>query len=366
MGGTSAAAAPRTGHAMDRAEPATQRDGDAPTRAGEDAAAPAVPATSLGPAAPAVPATAPADAAGVGPAPGSAPRGALLWEYSPPRAHPIVYAGLLLFAVVFVTGSLENLAREQRAAIYAVYALPFLVTLLGLVTWYPSNVRIHERGIAPSRPLLLRWRRPFIPFDDLVAIYPSYYDVTGAFVSPFASSDGKVTQLGLGLESHDGRVETVRFTPSRFQMWQPESRGYLEALDVVKQAWGDRPLVAHAEPIDRAQGEAMLAQANKPFLPFFAIVLLFASAAPVLWLLTDPLDLPVAFALPVALIAPAGVSLRSYVQSRRRHALLDRLSKAAQWRKGQKQAAGAAGTMGDPAAQARKGAERAGPGAARN
>ncbi len=260
-------------------------------------------------------------------------RGALLFEYKPPRAHPIVYAGMMLFAFVFMTGSIENLLREDRPLIYAVYALPLVATAWLYVLFYPSDVRIYEHGVAPSRPFLLRWRRPFIPFSDLNAIYPSYYDVTGAFVSPFASSDGKVTQMGLALEGRDGRTETIRFTPSRFTMWQPESRGYLEALDVIKQAWGDRPLVPAADTFSREEGEAMIAQAQKPFLPFFAIVLLFASAAPILWVLTK-LGLEVAVALPLSVLAPLGVSLKSFAESRKRHEILNRLSKAAEYRRG--------------------------------
>ncbi len=260
-------------------------------------------------------------------------RGALLFEYKPPRAHPIVYAGMMLFAFVLVTGSIENLLRENRPLIYAVYALPLVVTGWLFMLLYPSDVRIHAEGVAPSRPLIARWYKPFIRFDDVDAIFPSYYDVTGAFVSPFASSDGKVTQMGLALETTSGRVETIRFTPSRFTMWQPESRGYLEALEVVKHAWGDRPLVAKADTFSREQGEAMIAEAQKPFMPFFAIVLLFASAAPILWVLTR-LGLDVAIALPLAVLAPVGVSLKSFTESRKRHLILNRLSKAAEHRRG--------------------------------
>ncbi len=260
-------------------------------------------------------------------------RGALLFEYKPPRAHPIVYAGMMLFAFVFMTGSIENLLREDRPLIYAVYALPLVLAAWLYVLFFPSDVRIHANGVAPSRPLVARWYKPFVRFEDVAAIFPSYYDVTGAFVSPFASSDGKVTQMGLALECHDGRVETIRFTPSRFTMWQPESRGYLEALEVIKQAWGDRPLVAEADTFTREQGEAMIAEAQKPFLPFFAIVLLFASAAPILWVLTR-LGLGVAFALPLSILAPLGVSLKSFAESRKRHDILNRLSKAAEHRRG--------------------------------
>ncbi len=259
-------------------------------------------------------------------------RGRLLFEYSPPRAHPIVYAGLLLFSFVFVTGSLENLARDNRAALYWVYAAPVLASLAWLALTFPSNIRIYEHGVAPSRPLVLRWRRPFAAWAELEAVYPSYYDVTGAFVSPFASSDGKVTQMGLALERKGGSVETVRFTPTRFTIWQSESAGYMQAMEAVRHAYQGRPLVPTAQSYTAEEAERMVEEAGRPFLPFWAIVFLFASAAPILWILTR-LGAAVWWALPIALLAPLGVSLRSYAQSRRRNSLLNQLSKAAEHRR---------------------------------
>ncbi|MGB0653067.1 MAG: hypothetical protein ACPGQL_07680 [Thermoplasmatota archaeon] len=259
-------------------------------------------------------------------------RGRLLFEYRPPRAHPILYAGLLVFSFVFLTGSLENALRDDRGSLYLVYAAPLVGTGLLILLGLPSPTRIHAGGIAPSRPLLLRWRRPFAHWDDLAAIYPSYYDVTGAFVSPFASSDGKVTQMGLGLERPGGRTETVRFTPTRFTMWQAESAGYKEAMGVLRQVFADlgRPLTPEADPIPVPRRREMLDEANAPFLPFIVIVLLVASAAPVLWVLTR-LAVPIGPALLLAAIAPLGVMLRSAVQSRRRNALLNRLAKLAEY-----------------------------------
>lgn len=258
--------------------------------------------------------------------------GRLLYEYRPPRAHPIVYAGLMVFAFVFLTGAIENALRSQSAAVYAAYALPFLLTLWAFVAFYPSDIRIHMDGIAPARPLAWRWHRPFVRWDELAAVYPTYYDVTGAFVSPFASSDGKVTQMGLGLEWPDRRVETVRFTPSRFMMWQPESKGYKGAMAAVRHAFEarGRPLTPEAMRFSEPERERMLAEARRPFLPFFAIVLLFASAAPVLWILAVPLAVPVWAALPASLLAPVATSLQSYRKSERRNAILNALSKEAE------------------------------------
>jgi len=255
-------------------------------------------------------------------------RGELLWEYRPPRAHPIVYAAILVFGFVFATGSLENALRASKPMLYALYALPLGLAVAAYVLLRKSPTRIHALGIAPSRPLVARWVRPFVRWDELAAVYPVSYDVTGAFVSPFASSDGKVTQTGLGLEWPDGRVETVAFTPTRFSQNTSRSRGYKEAMDVVRALFEKRgrPLAPQAATFTPEQRDAMVRKAREPFLPFFAIVFLFASAAPVLWLLSW-LGLPIQASLPLALVLPLATSLRSWLASRRRNAILNQLSK---------------------------------------
>jgi hypothetical protein len=262
-------------------------------------------------------------------------RGRLLYEYDPPRAHPILYAGLLVFGFGFVTGSIENLLREDRPFLYAAYLLPLLVTASVMVALAPNPVQIHESGVRPARPLVLRWWRPFVRWDELTAVYPSYYDVTGAFVSPFASSDGKVTQMGIGLEWPDGRRETIRFTPTRFSMTSRRSRGFREAIEIVEALYArqGRPLVVAASTYSETEKASMLAQARAPFLPFFAIVFLFASAAPVTWLLLR-LGVDVAVAVGLGLIAPVATSLRSFTKSRERNRILNELSKAAEFERG--------------------------------
>ena len=257
-------------------------------------------------------------------------RGRLLWEYQGPRAHPILYAGLLVFGFVLATGSLENLLREGRSGIYAAYAAPFAATLAVTAALWAGPVRIHENGVAPSRPLLLRWLRPFVAWDDCVACYPVSYDVTGAFVSPFASSDGKVTQRGIGLELRGGAVEIVRFTPSRFTLGRERSRGYKEAWPLVETLWAGkgRPLVPAQPPIPPAERDRLLAQARRPFLPFWAIVALFCSAAPITLGLAL-LGVPDGAAIATGLLAPLGTSLLSFRRSVERNRILNTLSKAA-------------------------------------
>jgi hypothetical protein len=264
-------------------------------------------------------------------------RGRLLFEYRPPAVHPIAYAGALVFSVVFAIGALEVWVRAAPLTLLAWYALPLLLALWWWSAFARGPTRIYMHGIAPARPRVVRATRArpaFVHWRALAAVYPSFYDVTGAFVSPFASSDGKVTQMGLALEWPDGRKETVQFTPTRFAMWQPESAGYQGALAAVRAAFADRPLVPQADTFSDDEAQRMISEAGRPFLPFFAIVLLFASAAPILWILAHVVHAPLAVALPLALVAPIGVSVRSHVQSRRRNDLLDRLSKAAEHQRG--------------------------------
>ncbi|MGB1586360.1 MAG: hypothetical protein ACPHID_04880, partial [Thermoplasmatota archaeon] len=93
-----------------------------------------------------------------------------------------------------------------------------------------------------------------------------------------------------------------------------------------------KPLVPSAESFTKDEAQALLDEAHAPFLPFFAIVLLFASAAPVIWILTR-LGLPVGISLALSLLAPAWVSLTSFRKSVARNAILNRLSKAAAFKR---------------------------------
>jgi len=271
-------------------------------------------------------------------------RGELLYEYRPPRAHPILYAGFLVFGLVLLTGTAETLLRSAPLWFIAAYAAPLAATGIAYVLTMRGTVRIHLHGMDPGRPLILRWRGRFVRWTDLAAVYPTHYDVTGALVSPFASSDGKVMQYGIGLEHPDGRIETVQFPPARFTAYRPRSQGFKGAIDAVQYAFDrlDRPMVPQATTYTREEADAMLREARAPFLPFFLIVLLFSAAAPLLWLLHGPLDIPLPVALPASLLPPAWVSGRSFIRSRRRNAILDLLSKAAEHEREQ----GAMGVQG--------------------
>ncbi|MHB8632428.1 MAG: hypothetical protein ACYDBQ_00480 [Thermoplasmatota archaeon] len=259
-------------------------------------------------------------------------RGELVWEYLPPRAHPMLYAGLILASAVFLLGATENLLRDNQARLYEIYAAPPAAVALLMALLWPSPVRFYRNGIAPSRPLVARWWRPFVAFGDVAAVYPVHYDVTGAFVSPFASSDGKVTQTGVGLETVGGSLSVLRFTPTRFSRSRAPSRGYREAWPLARSLYQEatgRPPVSTAPRLSAEERSRLEGEARRPFLPFFAIVALFACAAPLLWILVNPLHLPLAWALPASLLPPVATSLRSWWASRRRNRILNALSKSA-------------------------------------
>jgi hypothetical protein len=269
---------------------------------------------------------------GARPARGVEDRGPLLWEYSPPRAHPILYAGLLVFGFVLLTGSLEALVRGAPGRIYLLYAAPLVATALLFVLLMPGKVRIHEHGAAPGWRVVERPFRPaFVRWEDLAAVYPVHYDVTGAFVSPFASSDGKVTQMGLGLEYPDRKVVQLRFTPTRFALGSRQSRGFKEAIDVVRGVFArrGRPLVPPQPPIPDHERDELLARARKPFLPFFAIVFLFACAAPVTAVLAKA-GVPDGAALALGVSVPLATSLLSWKRSRDRNRILNHLQRRAE------------------------------------
>lgn len=254
--------------------------------------------------------------------------GTVLWEYRAPKVHPIVYALALVTAMVGLTGSLEVVVRRAEPHLFAVYWAPLAVVVVAGLLTARRPVRIHADGIEPGGLLVLPVRR--LRWNDLAAVYPVSYDVTGAFVSPFASSDGKVTQTGIGLEGRDGRLRVVAFTPSRFALNARKSRGFRDAWATVTRIFEEqgRTLVPAPPRLSPEERQRLLVEARRPFLPFFVIVFLFASAAPIVWgLMALQVEPPLAVA--VGLAAPLATSLTSWRRSRARNRILNLLHKAA-------------------------------------
>ncbi|TMK43637.1 MAG: hypothetical protein E6G55_12215, partial [Actinobacteria bacterium] len=159
----------------------------------------------------------------------------LIFEYRPIPMSPMSLALLILLALVtFVLGPLAS--PPELWPLGGVCFLPLLL-LLGLIGLnHPSPTRIFDEGIEVSLPL---WRRTlggrsFYPWDDVVNVYPASYEVSGAFLSPFASSAGTLVHTGVAIETRAGERRIVRFTPGAIRGFRGETEGYVKCIAAVR------------------------------------------------------------------------------------------------------------------------------------
>src|SRR5438309_4202883 len=178
-------------------------------------------------------------------------RGALLYAYRPIPANPMAVALLLLVLVVtFGIGPLVA-GPEGLWPLGGLCFAPLAVVLLAMALFKPNPTYVFEHGIEVSLPL---WRRMtgrprYLPWSDVRDVYPRSYEVAGSFLSPFASSAGTLVHTGIGLETNAGRHLLVRFTPGSIRAFRAESRGYLEAMLVIRTRFAQKrvPMVTTAK-----------------------------------------------------------------------------------------------------------------------
>ena len=239
----------------------------------------------------------------------------------------------LLFALVtFVLGPLAS--PPELWPLGGICFLPLLL-LLGLIGLnHPSPTRIFDEGIEVSLPLW--WRtlggRSFYPWDDVVNVYPASYEVSGAFLSPFASSAGTLVHTGVAIETRAGERRIVRFTPGAIRGFRGETEGYVKCIAAVRDVFRSRgrPLVTSVKRYGDDEVRAMAERAREPLVGMAAIVLAFL--APPIFVAGAFLALspgPLAFALAIAgAAAPPSISIGiTWRRSRRRSDLLSELSK---------------------------------------
>ena len=127
-------------------------------------------------------------------------RGVPVFEYRPIPVSPMSVAILILLALVtFVLGPLAS--PPELWPLGGLCLLPIALVLAFVQFSRPSPTRIYAEGIEPSLPL---WRRllggrRFFPWEDVANVYPASYEISGAFLSPFASSAGTLVHTGIGL-----------------------------------------------------------------------------------------------------------------------------------------------------------------------
>src|SRR3989442_9516947 len=206
-------------------------------------------------------------------------RGPLLYAYRPIPANPMTVAVLLLGLVVtFGIGPIGG-GPEGLWPVGGLCFVPLALVLGTMVAFKPSPTFVFENGIDISLPL---WRRTlgerrYHPWSEIRDVYPRSYEVAGSFLSPFASSAGTLVHTGIGLETNEGRHLLVRFTPGSIRAFRAETRGYLEAMSVIRDRFarrGDR-MGQTATSLPDGQALAMQAQPREPLVPITGVFLAF-------------------------------------------------------------------------------------------
>ena len=261
-------------------------------------------------------------------------RGPLLYAYRPIPANPMTVAVLIIGLVVtFVIGPVAA-GPEGLWPLGGLCFVPLALVLGAMAVFKPSPTFVFENGIEISLPLWRRilGQRRYYPWSEIRDVYPRSYEVAGSFLSPFASSAGTLVHTGIGLETNDGGRLLVRFTPGSIRAFRAESRGYLEAMLVIRHRFAQRqmPMVTTAKTFADSQVLEMQAQAREPLVPITGVFLAFflppSIVAAILIALSvarlelSPLILVVALA--VATLPPAASMIRTLRQSDRRNEIL--------------------------------------------
>jgi hypothetical protein len=266
-------------------------------------------------------------------------RGALLYAYRPIPANPMSVALLLLVLVVTFTIGPLVAGPEGLWPLGGLCFLPLAAVLLAMAAFKPSPTFVFEEGIEVSLPL---WRRiagrpRYVAWSDVRDVYPRSYEVAGSFLSPFASSAGTLVHTGIGLETKAGDRILIKFTPGSIRVFRAESRGYQEAMAVIRDRFARRGerMIHTAKAFSDAEVLAMQDEARQPLVriegvftafflpPSIVIVLLLALE----WAHIGLSALLVIAVLLVALIPPAVSMARTLRQSERRNEILSELAK---------------------------------------
>ncbi len=257
----------------------------------------------------------------------------LVFEYLPIPVSPMSVALLLVLGVVtFALGPLSG--SPDVWPLGGLCFLPFALLVGFVALSHPSPTRVYTEGIEVSLPL---WRRVvggrrYYPWDGIVNVFPASYEVSGAFLSPFASSAGTLVHTGIGLETREGERLTVKFTPGAIRAFRGETEGFRLAMEAVRQVFRERgrPLVENVRAYTDEEVKAMFEQARRPLLGMDAIVLAFF--LPVLLVVAVLIAMPSGplsvLGAAVAAILPPAISISvTWRRGRRRSLVLSELSK---------------------------------------
>ena len=257
----------------------------------------------------------------------------LAFEYRPIPVSPMSVALLLVLGLAtFVLGPLAS--GPELYPLGGLCFLPFAFLVLFVLVNRPSPTRIYYEGIEVSLPW---WRRlvgakRYYTWEEIENVYPASYEVSGAFLSPFASSAGTLVHTGVGLEMISGERMTVRFTPGAIRAFRGETEGFRRAMEAIRDVFRERgrPLVTRVKHYSDEEVLAMQKGARHPLLGLPTIILAFF-LPPVLVavsLLAIPLGpLASGTATSAAIVPPAIAIVITWKRSRRRNHALSEMSK---------------------------------------
>lgn len=265
-------------------------------------------------------------------------KGELLYEYHPIPANPLLLALLLVVALVtFVIAPL--LSPSDLFPLGGLCFLPVILLLAMLLVGLPSPARVWSEGIEISLPLYRRvlGKRSYHPFAQISNIYPASYEVTGTFMSPFASSAGTLVHLGIGFETIDGKRLLMRFTPATLRSFRGESRGFVETLETIRGVYAGRGvlLVTRCNHYSEQELKSMHEEATAPLVSVNTTIFAFLGAPAVVALvffIADYTGLEISGLLMTLVVflssIPPGLAIyKTYERSKRRNFLLTEIAK---------------------------------------
>ncbi|HKW43305.1 MAG TPA: hypothetical protein VJP06_03875, partial [Thermoplasmata archaeon] len=206
-------------------------------------------------------------------------RGALLYTYRPIPANPMTVALLLLVLVVTLVIGPIVAGPEGLWPLGGVCFLPLALVLLTMALFKPSPTSVFEAGIEVSVPLwrrILRQPRYYL-WSKIRDVYPRSYEVSGSFLSPFASSAGTLVHTGIGIETKEGRRLLVRFTPGSIRSFRAESQGYVEMMRVIRDRFArhGESMITTSKTFSDQEVLEMQARARQPLVRIEGVFLAF-------------------------------------------------------------------------------------------
>ena len=198
--------------------------------------------------------------------------GVLLYEYTPVPVDPLLLAVLIVGGVLtFLTAPLIS-AQRGLFPLGGLCFLPLASLVLVALLLRPSPLRLYGNGLDVPLPRVfaLAGRGRHLRYEDIENVYPSSFELATANLSPFAAASGLTSHPGICVETRDGNLYRLSFTPARMLRRTEVPAGYSETLAVLQAQFrrSGRPMVSQVLPYSEAELNRMQETVLRPLLPF--------------------------------------------------------------------------------------------------